>query len=52
MRKMIGFLKNEEGATALEYGLLAAIVAVALVAAFTSFAPKLSAAFTNMNASL
>jgi len=52
MRKFVSFLKQEQGATALEYGLLAAIVAVALVAAFTAFAPQLSAAFTNMNASL
>jgi len=31
MKKMISFFKDEEGATAIEYGLLAALIAVAII---------------------
>jgi len=35
MKKLIGFFKDEEGATAVEYGLLVALIAVAIIAAVT-----------------
>ncbi len=46
------FLKNEFGATAIEYGLIAALVAVAAIAAMRTLGTNLSGTFdkvaTNM----
>ena len=40
---MIRFLKAEEGATAIEYGLLAALISIAAIAAMTSVGTNLTA---------
>ncbi|MBP0615638.1 Flp family type IVb pilin [Jiella mangrovi] len=42
------FAKNESGATAIEYGLIAGIMAVALIAAFGMLAPQLKSTFDNV----
>ena len=52
MRKMIGFLKNEEGATAIEYGLIASLIAVAIVGVLVTLGPKLSGVFTTVQSNL
>jgi pilus assembly protein Flp/PilA len=52
MRKMIGFLKNESGATAIEYGLLASLIAVVIVAALQLLGPQLATTFNNVSAAL
>ena len=52
MRNMIRFVKNENGATAIEYGLLASLIAVAIVAVLTTLGPKLSGVFTTVQSSL
>ncbi len=39
------FLKDESGATAIEYGLIAALVAVVLVTALTAMGTKLGTTF-------
>jgi pilus assembly protein Flp/PilA len=39
------FLKNESGATAIEYGLIAALVAVAIIGALQALGGDLSATF-------
>jgi pilus assembly protein Flp/PilA len=39
------FLKDESGATAIEYGLIAALIAVVLVGALTTVGDALSTAF-------
>ena len=39
------FLKDESGATAIEYGLIAALVAVALVTALTAMSTQLQNTF-------
>lgn len=39
------FVKNESGATAVEYGLLAALIAVAIIGAITALGGQLSAMF-------
>jgi pilus assembly protein Flp/PilA len=39
---------NEDGATAIEYGLIAALVAVAAIAAMTSLGGSLSNTFTKV----
>ena len=46
------FLKDESGATAIEYGLIAALIAVVLVAALTTLGGNLAATFTQISGSL
>jgi pilus assembly protein Flp/PilA len=41
-------LKNESGATAIEYGLIAALIAVAAIAAFQLVGTNLSAIFNTV----
>ncbi|HEX3886714.1 MAG TPA: Flp family type IVb pilin [Phenylobacterium sp.] len=43
------FLKDESGATAIEYGLIAALVAVVLVTSLGLVGTKLSALFTTIS---
>jgi pilus assembly protein Flp/PilA len=45
-------LKDESGATAIEYGLIAALISVAAITAFTSVGTKLSAMMSNTANSL
>jgi pilus assembly protein Flp/PilA len=42
------FLKDESGATAIEYGLLTALIGSALVAMLNVFGDKLETGFANM----
>lgn len=49
LRKLIA---DESGATAIEYGLIAALVAVALIGALTSMGTGLSAKFGTITTSL
>lgn len=42
------FLKDETGATAIEYGLIAALIAVALIAALEAMGGSLSNLFNGM----
>lgn len=39
------FLKDESGATAIEYGLIAALIAVVIIAAVTTLGTNLNAKF-------
>ena len=39
------FVKDEFGATAIEYGLIASLISIAAIAAFTTVGSKLSATF-------
>lgn len=39
------FFKNESGATAIEYGLIAALIAVAIIGAVTALGSNTSATF-------
>ena len=43
------FAKNESGATAIEYGLIAALVGVAIIGAVTTLGTKLTGTFTNVS---
>jgi len=43
---------NEDGATAIEYGLIAALIAVAAVSAMTTVGTDLTTLFTNIGTSL
>ena len=49
IRKM---LKNEKGATAIEYGLIAALIAVAAIGAMSSLGTKLGTTFNNVSGNL
>ena len=46
------FVKNESGATAIEYGLIAALIAVAIIGAVTTVGTDLAALFTNISGGL
>ena len=46
------FTKDESGATAIEYGLIAALMAVAIIAAVAALSPKLISSFTQIGAKL
>ena len=50
--KMIGFIKDEDGATAIEYGLIAALVSVAAIGALTAMGGSLSTMFTTVSSAL
>ncbi|MFC4291854.1 Flp family type IVb pilin [Sphingorhabdus arenilitoris] len=42
-------MKDEDGATAIEYGLIAALIAVAAIVAMTSLGENLSNTFNKVN---
>ena len=44
--------RSEEGATAIEYGLIAALIAVAAITAMTSLGTNLSTTFTKVSTSM
>lgn len=44
--------QKERGATAVEYGLLAALIAVAIIVAVTALGTELSALFTRITAAI
>lgn len=46
------FCKNESGATAIEYGLIAAGIAVAIITAVNGVGSSLSGTFTSVSTSL
>jgi len=45
-------LKNNKGATAIEYGLIAALIAVAAIGAMSSLGGNLKGTFTNISGNL
>ncbi len=49
MRFFRSFLRNESGATAIEYGLIAAGIAVVIIAAVTSVGGRVQAEFNKVN---
>jgi pilus assembly protein Flp/PilA len=52
MKTLINFVKDESGATAIEYGLIAALVAVGLIAALTAMGESLSNIFNIVKSEL
>ncbi len=52
MAKFLKLIKNEKGATAIEYGLIAALIAVAAIGAMTSVGSSLNNTFTNVSGAL
>jgi pilus assembly protein Flp/PilA len=49
---LITLWKNEDGATAIEYGLIAALIAVAAIAAMQMVGTSLTSTFTNVASKL
>lgn len=43
------FLRDESGATAIEYGLIAALVSVVIITGLTALGPQLSDTFTGIS---
>ena len=52
MRNVVKFLKDESGATAIEYGLIAALVGVAIIAAVTALGGSLAEVLTEVSSKL
>jgi pilus assembly protein Flp/PilA len=52
MRKFVSFLKDESGATAIEYGLIAAGISVAIIAVVNGLGSNLNAKFTSISSQL
>lgn len=46
------FVGDETGATAIEYGLIVALIAVVIIAAVTTLGTKLNTVFTTINGNL
>ena len=49
MAKFLKLIKNEKGATAIEYGLIAALIAVAAIAAMGSIGNQLGTTFNTVS---
>jgi pilus assembly protein Flp/PilA len=45
---MIRFIQDEQGATAIEYGLIAALIAVVIIAAVSSLGTTVSTTFSEV----
>jgi pilus assembly protein Flp/PilA len=52
MTTIARFIKNDSGATAIEYGLIAALIAVVIIGAVTVVGTSLSATFTTLSSNL
>ncbi len=52
MSKFVRFLRDETGATAIEYGLIAAGIAVAIIIAVGSVGSSLNTTFTSVQTAL
>ena len=52
MTKVLAFLKNESGATAIEYGLIAAGISVVIIATVNSIGTTLNSKFNSISTQL
>jgi pilus assembly protein Flp/PilA len=52
MKLLKAFLNNERGATAIEYGLIAASISIAIIVAITAVGSDLNTTFTNVSNAL
>lgn len=46
------FIKDESGATAIEYGLIAALISVVMVSVLVTLGPEIKATFTDVQTNL
>ena len=52
MKLLKAFLSNERGATAIEYGLIAASISIAIIVAVTTVGSNLNLTFSNVSNAL
>lgn len=52
MKKLMKLFKNESGATAIEYGLIAALIAVVIITAVGTVGTNLTTTFTTIGTSI
>lgn len=52
MKTMTRLFKNEEGATAIEYGLIAALISIAAIGAMGALGTSLSTSFNTVSTKL
>ena len=52
MKTIRKFFKNNKGATAIEYGLIAALIAVAAIAAMRGLGTQLTSTFSNVSSNM
>ena len=52
MNKFVKLFRNETGATAIEYGLIAALIAVAAIAAMQGLGTSLSGTFNSTSSTM
>jgi len=52
MRKLMTMMKDETGATAIEYGLIAALISIAAIAAMSTVGTQLSKTFSTTASTL
>jgi len=52
MAKFLKLIRNEDGATAIEYGLIAALIAVVCIGALTTIGTNLNTKFTAVGTAL
>jgi pilus assembly protein Flp/PilA len=52
MHILADLLRDQEGATAIEYGLIAALISVVIITAVTAVGTKLSAVFNSISTAL
>jgi pilus assembly protein Flp/PilA len=52
MSKLMRFFRDESGATAIEYGLIAAGISVAIIAVVQGLGTKLNTTFTSVSSAL
>lgn len=49
MKRIVKFLKSENGVTSIEYALIAGLIAVVIVVAVTSIGTKLNTTYTTVS---
>jgi pilus assembly protein Flp/PilA len=52
MRTLLAFVRDESGVTAIEYGLIAALIAVVIIGAIQTVGTSLSGTFSTVASSL
>ncbi len=52
LARICRFRKNQDGATVIEYGLIAALIAVVIIAAVTTVGTELNSTFTTVGSKL
>ena len=52
MTKLLRLIRDQKGATAIEYGLIAALIAVAAIAAMQGLGSSLNTTFSNVSTAM